>query len=44
MEQIAAAEEQISKLSLNQNGIGPDTLVETLSGGWKKRVALRVSS
>jgi ATP-binding cassette subfamily F protein uup len=39
-EYIAAAEELISKLSLNQNGIGPDTQIDTLSGGWKKRVAL----
>lgn len=39
-ESIALAEEYLSKLSLNQNGIGPETLVDTLSGGWKKRVAL----
>lgn len=39
-ESIALAEEYLSKLSLNQNGIGPETEVDTLSGGWRKRVAL----
>ncbi|MEW6055255.1 MAG: ABC-F family ATP-binding cassette domain-containing protein [Bdellovibrionota bacterium] len=39
-ERIVLAEEYISKLSLNQNGIDSETRVETLSGGWKKRVAL----
>ena len=38
---IALSEELMSKLSLTGNkGIGPDSLVENLSGGWKKRVAL----
>ncbi len=35
------AQELLSRLSISGvQGIGPDTLVGTLSGGWKKRVAL----
>jgi len=37
-EDIARAQEYMSKLNLDQ--FDPDTLVENLSGGWKKRVAL----
>ena len=38
---IALAQEQLSKLALDgQHGIGPDSKVDQLSGGWKKRVAL----
>lgn len=40
-EEIARAQELMSKLSLVEaRGIEPETLVEKLSGGWKKRVAL----
>ncbi len=34
------ARETLAKLSLNQGGIGPDSIVDALSGGWKKRVAI----
>ncbi len=38
---IAAAQEFMSRLSLDgSEGISGETLVSTLSGGWKKRVAL----
>lgn len=38
---MALAHEQLSKLALDgQHGIGPDSLVDKLSGGWRKRVAL----
>ncbi|MGK5083218.1 ABC-F family ATP-binding cassette domain-containing protein [Bdellovibrionota bacterium FG-1] len=38
---MALAHEQLSKLSLDgSEGVGPDSRVDTLSGGWKKRVAL----
>ena len=32
--------EWIAKLDLNKNGVDETTLVSTLSGGWKKRVAI----
>jgi ATP-binding cassette subfamily F protein uup len=38
---MALAQEQLSKLALDgQYGIGPESLVDKLSGGWRKRVAL----
>ena len=38
---ISLAQEQLSKLALDgQYGIGPESLVDKLSGGWRKRVAL----
>lgn len=46
-ESLAVADEYLSKLSLNgtsgvtdTKGVTPETIVGTLSGGWKKRVAL----
>lgn len=39
-EQIAQVYKWMGRLSLNQGGMGPETLVEQLSGGWKKRVAI----
>ncbi|MBL7686321.1 MAG: ABC-F family ATP-binding cassette domain-containing protein, partial [Deltaproteobacteria bacterium] len=40
-ESLALTHEYLSKLSLDgSQGVSPETLVETLSGGWKKRVAL----
>ncbi len=40
-EDVARAQEIMSKLSLGEEfGIPPETRVENLSGGWKKRVAL----
>jgi ATP-binding cassette subfamily F protein uup len=41
-ENIARAQTLLSKLSLDgtREGIGPETAVSRLSGGWKKRVAL----
>jgi ATP-binding cassette subfamily F protein uup len=40
---MSLAQEQLSKLGLDgkdPSGIGPESVVEKLSGGWKKRVAL----
>jgi ATP-binding cassette subfamily F protein uup len=38
---MSLANEQLSKLALDgQYGIGPESKVDQLSGGWKKRVAL----
>jgi ATP-binding cassette subfamily F protein uup len=38
---MSVAQEQLSKLALDgQYGIGPESKVDQLSGGWKKRVAL----
>lgn len=39
-EKIVLAEEYISKLSLNQNGMDANTKIDQLSGGVKKRVAI----
>ncbi|HVK60752.1 MAG TPA: ATP-binding cassette domain-containing protein, partial [Bdellovibrionales bacterium] len=39
-EQLARVDEMLSKLDLNQGDVTPETLVESLSGGWKKRVAM----
>ena len=40
-EEMVLAEECLGKLDLiGSSGFSPETLVETLSGGWKKRVAL----
>lgn len=39
-EEIARAREWISKLDLAEGGLNEESEVETLSGGWKKRVAL----
>jgi ATP-binding cassette subfamily F protein uup len=39
-EQLATVDEMLSKLQLNKGDITPETLIEDLSGGWKKRVAL----
>jgi ATP-binding cassette subfamily F protein uup len=39
-QEIARAQELMAKLSLLTDGRGPDTPVASLSGGWKKRVAL----
>lgn len=39
-EEIARADEIMSKLSLTEGEVNPDKLVADLSGGWKKRVAL----
>lgn len=37
---LALVDTLLSKLELNQGNITADTLVENLSGGWRKRVAL----
>ena len=40
-EELGIAQEYLSKLSLDgSRGVYPHTLISTLSGGWKKRVAL----
>ncbi len=39
-ENMMIVDEVLSKFDLNQEDIGADRLVNTLSGGWKKRVAL----
>ncbi len=39
-QEIAKAQEIMSKLSLSEGEVNPDSLIENLSGGWKKRVAL----
>lgn len=39
-EEIARADEIMSKLSLMEGEVHPEKLVSDLSGGWKKRVAL----
>jgi len=38
--ELARIDEYLSKLELNTEEITPESLVESLSGGWKKRVAL----
>jgi ATP-binding cassette subfamily F protein uup len=38
---VSRAQEQLSKLALDgEQGVGPESKVELLSGGWQKRVAL----
>jgi ATP-binding cassette subfamily F protein uup len=39
-EEISRADEIMSKLSLTEGEVNPETLISSLSGGWKKRVAL----
>lgn len=39
-EQLLKADELIWKLKLDEAGLSPDSLVKTLSGGWKKRLAI----
>ena len=39
-ENIMLVDELLSKLDLNRDEVGRDALVSSLSGGWKKRVAL----
>lgn len=39
-ESMMAVDEVLSKFDLNRDDVGADRLVSSLSGGWKKRVAL----
>lgn len=40
-QEMSRAQEVLSRLSLSEDrGVAPETPIETLSGGWKKRVAL----
>lgn len=39
-DELARIDACISRLELNQDEVNPETIVDSLSGGWKKRVAL----